>query len=38
LTEEERRKVDELMAKASKFLTPEKSEDSWKGPDSESAF
>ena len=38
LTEEERRKADELVAEFSKFSTPEKSEDFWKGMDSGSAF
>ena len=38
LTEEERRKADELAAKASKFLAAEKSEDSWPGLDSGIAF
>jgi hypothetical protein len=38
LTEEERRRVDEFAAQFSKFLSPEKSEDLWKGLDSGSAF
>jgi hypothetical protein len=38
LTEEERKKADELAAEFSNFSTPKKSEDSWKGLDSGSAF
>jgi len=38
LTEEEQRKADELVAEFSKFSIPEKSEDSWPGLDSRSAF
>jgi hypothetical protein len=38
LTEEERRKVDELVANVSKFSTAIKSEDFWKGLDFGSAF